>query len=403
VTASLNPEQTYLACLTPGGNGAIATLALVGPASVALLQELFQPRTIQPGKANFLAEACQTGRSGQFWLGKLGEGTGGPDEVVLALKRTAPVPWFEIHCHGGRQVITLLEELFAIRGVRLCSWPELMRQTDQSPLQVEALKALGEATTVRTAAILLDQYHGAFERAVEDIRESVRHSQFELAERQLRELARWVPLGRHLTQPWRVAVVGAPNVGKSSLINRIAGYQRCVVSPTPGTTRDVVTTRSAVDGWPVELIDTAGMRDQAEMLEAQGIEMALAAAAGADVCMWMLDASTPPGLPPRPLPSLRYVINKVDLTPAWDFAGIPEAIPLCATSGAGVNELLMALSSWLVPECCRAGMPVPFTERLGELVETAWDNCQKDRWDEVKQMLYNTLPGAGNETLCHKD
>src|SRR4029453_3197945 len=67
-------------------------------------------------------------------------------------------------------------------------------------------------------------------------------------------------LGQHLTAPWRVVLAGPPNVGKSSLINALAGYQRTIVSHVPGTTRDVVTTTTAIDGWPVELADTAGLR-----------------------------------------------------------------------------------------------------------------------------------------------
>src|SRR5207237_636472 len=108
-----------------------------------------------------------------------------------------------------------------------------------------ALEPLSKAPTVRTASIQLDQYRGAFARAVEAA----------LADPALiPELARFAPVGRHLVAPWAVAVVGPPNVGKSSLVNALAGYQRAVVSDVPGTTRDVVRTLVALDGWPVELI-----------------------------------------------------------------------------------------------------------------------------------------------------
>src|SRR5439155_711085 len=110
----------------------------------------------------------------------------------------------------------------------------------------------------------------------------------------LKELKSRTRLGRHLTNPWRVVVAGAPNVGKSSLVNALAGYARCVVSPTPGTTRDVVSTLIAVDGWPIELLDTAGLRLPGENLEQQGIALARAAVESADLCLWVIDASASP-------------------------------------------------------------------------------------------------------------
>ena len=84
----------------------------------------------------------------------------------------------------------------------------------------------------------------------------------------LREL---VPVAEHLDRPWRVVIAGAPNVGKSSLVNALAGFARSLVSPTAGTTRDVVTTRIALDGWPIELCDTAGQRESADAVESAGI------------------------------------------------------------------------------------------------------------------------------------
>jgi tRNA modification GTPase len=102
---------------------------------------------------------------------------------------------------------------------------------------------------------------------------------------QLDALLRWSEFGRHLTQPWQVVLTGVPNVGKSSLINRLLGYSRSIVYAEPGTTRDVVTAATAFDGWPVELSDTAGLRDAAGEIEAAGVERARRHLATADLAI----------------------------------------------------------------------------------------------------------------------
>src|SRR5207237_3740686 len=103
----------------------------------------------------------------RFWLGRLtGEVA---DEVVLALKRLTPVPWVELHCHGGQQLVRTLLETFRDRGLHVCTWPELERWTTEDPLRSAAAIALAEARTPRTAAILLDQYQGALRRLLEEV------------------------------------------------------------------------------------------------------------------------------------------------------------------------------------------------------------------------------------------
>src|SRR5262249_45570791 len=159
------------------------------------------------------------------------------------------------------------------------------------------------------------------------------------------ELARQVRLGRHLTAPWKVVVAGAPNVGKSSLVNALAGYQRSIVSPIPGTTRDVVTTSIAIDGWPIDLIDTGSLSEQAEELEQQGIRLAESAVAEADLCLMVLDgaanelSSATGGLRPPLAQNMQLVINKIDLPPGWDWNQELEAVRVSALTEAGLGEL----------------------------------------------------------------
>ena len=262
-----------------------------------------------------------------------------------------------------------------------CTWQELETKTTGNALRSAALAALTAAPTVRTAAILLDQFHGAFEKAIRAIRDTDDLDGLD-------ELVRYAPLGQHLTQPWRVVIAGAPNVGKSSLANALAGYQRSVVSPQPGTTRDAVSARIAVDGWPIELTDTAGLRSGADDLEEAGIEQARDVVASADLCLWLLDGSAPPVWPEETIAKLHYVVNKIDLPAAWDIREAASALAVSARTGAGVADLVQALANWLVPEAPPVGAAVPFTPELCDNIEAAARCRAAGLVDEARSFLF---------------
>jgi tRNA modification GTPase len=377
------PEAaTWLACLTPPGAGAIATIALRGPQAWAITRALFQP--LSP-TAPPLPDQPQPGH---FRLGRLGIDLA--DEVVLAVKRGAPSPWLEIHCHGGVEVVRLLSEAMVSKGAQSCSWRELEERSGADPMTVAATAALCEALTARTAAILLDQFHGAFGRTIASILGMLDAHDLAGAITSLEALARYSALGRHLTTPWKVAVLGPPNVGKSSLVNALAGFQRSIVAPTPGTTRDVVTTLIAVDGWPVELCDTAGLREAGESLEAEGMRRARDAAATADLCLWLLDASDAPEWPDPAPERCFFVINKTDLPSAWHWRSVSDALPVSAQTGAGLPELCAAMARWLVPQPPPTGAAVPFTAKQVDAIDDALRACRAGDAAEAAQCLRRT-------------
>jgi tRNA modification GTPase len=369
--------RTYLACLTPPGTAAIATLALRGPLAWTLVRDLAQRK---------LPEEPEPGR---FWLTRLGNAAPGEaDEVLVAVKQFAPEPSVELHCHGGREVVRFLEELLAARGVEVLTWQEFELASTGDPLRAAALVVLANAPTVRTAAIALDQYTGAFARAAQTIAMALRLGDIANADRLLEELDRYSGIGRHLNAPWRVVIAGAPNVGKSSLVNALAGYQRSVVSPIPGTTRDVVTTLLALDGWPVEVADTAGWRAADAPLEQEGIARAGQAMASADLCLWLVDASAPPIWPEANLGGVRVVINKIDLPPVWTLDGV-DAVGVSAQTGAGLLDLCQAIATWLVPAIPPPGAAVPFTPALSTAVAVIRAMTQAGRVPEALVKLEN--------------
>lgn len=313
--------DTFIALLTPPGKAAIATLALRGPRAWDLTRALFSPKYGQ------LPDEPTPGR---HWFGKLGREHA--DDAILAVKEHS----IELHCHGGLEVVRWLTDLFVESGAVAVPWQDFV---DNGAL----LNLLARAPTTRTASILLDQINGAWEHVTPD------------QAPRLREL---IPLGKHLVEPWKIVLAGAPNAGKSSLMNALAGYTRSIVAPTPGTTRDVVTTRIAIDGWPVELIDTAGLRETPSSLERQGIERATQAAKDADLRLWLLDGSAEPVHAP-PGQDWKLVINKVDLPPAWNWDDAVPSMRLSARSGAGVPELCDWISRTLVPVVPSPGQAVP--------------------------------------------
>jgi tRNA modification GTPase len=278
------------------------------------------------------------------------------DEVVLVIRGPDS---FEIHCHGGRRVVEWLLGLMRSAGADEVAWREIVMPGFADP---RAAALLPFAKTVRTAAILLDQAHGACERAV--------------VANDVEVLRRNAAVGRRLVEPWTVAIAGPPNAGKSTLLNALAGFTRSVVSPIPGTTRDAVSVSLAFDGWLIDLIDTAGLRETLDAVEIEGVERARQAVATSDLCLWVIDATEPvpasaddiAGQLGRVSGSTLLVLNKCDLIAAPSHK-LPDAIRISAATGQGLTELATRIVQTLIPVAPAPGEPVPYTPELCRLCD----------------------------------
>jgi tRNA modification GTPase len=391
--------------LTPAGTAALAVIAIRGPRAWPLISSRFEPLAVR----GWPPERIQ---AGDFWLGRFRASERGlVDHLIVVVDRADDQTWLEVHCHGGREVVRWICEILETEGIATVSWQRLKTETEGRSPDIEA--ALAQAPTMRTAAILLDQAQGALAR---DIAEILGHWPGEQAGKALAALASRLELGQHLVEPWKIAVLGATNVGKSALVNALAGYTRSIVSEVPGTTRDVLSVRLALDGWAVELWDTAGMRESLSSLEREGIERARQAGAGADLCLWVLDSSAWPIWPDSALPNLRFVLNKIDLPPAWpcrrdalmariepksvapasalwhDLPTVSFAVPtISAKTGEGIPELCQAINRWLVPEPPPAGAAVPCTRAIAELVRSANRAFAQSNFDDARLQLLSVL------------
>jgi tRNA modification GTPase len=192
---------------------------------------------------------------------------------------------------------------------------------------------------------------------------------------QLDALLEWAEFGLHLTSPWKVVIVGRPNVGKSSLLNALAGFARSIVFDQPGTTRDLVTAEIALGGWPVQLVDTAGLRDSRCALESAGIGLAREQLALADCRLIVVDTSQPPEPEDFELlsasPNAIIVAHKSDLTDVWKDRTPEHARRVSSLTGSGVDSLAEAIAESLVPRIPESGTPIPVTCRQVELLRRA--------------------------------
>jgi tRNA modification GTPase len=208
--------------------------------------------------------------------------------------------------------------------------------------------------------------------------ESIEASNWPQAAQTLDVLLAHRDVGLHLTTPWQVVLTGPPNVGKSSLINALMGFQRAIVSPTPGTTRDVVTATTAIDGWPVQLADTAGLRETRDELEAAGVELARVALSKADLVIVVQEAmNSTAEFDSQLLPLSKRAIqvrSKVDLlgdASGKDVDAEPPRVPnhspraqvinTSTVTREGISELIATIGASIVPNPPAPGEAVPFT------------------------------------------
>ncbi len=352
----------FLSVLTAPGRGAIAVIRVWGPGAVAVADSAFRPV-----RGRRLAETPP----GRLRVGRIGAGLG--DEVVaVVIDEGGRPPEVEIQCHGGPAAIALVVEALGAAGAKTRSQRAWARHSAGSSLRAEASLALGSAPTVRVAEVMLDQAEGALDDEIRRALDAIPDEAIFLLDG-LIERAR---LGTRLTAGWRVVLAGRPNVGKSRLLNALAGYDRAIVAPTPGTTRDVVTVLAAFGGWPVELADTAGLRAALDPIEAEGVALARARQRGADLVLVVLDRSEPLDDLDRAVladhPGALVVANKLDLPAAWDDREI-GAIAVSAERGDGIDALVEAVAARLVPEPPPPGSGVPsrpiHARRLGLIRE----------------------------------
>lgn len=357
-------RDTIVAAATPAGTGGVAIVRLSGDDAEAIasgiMGDLPEPRRAQirlfSGSDN---ERIDYGMALYF----PGPNSFTGESVV------------EFHAHGGPVVVGLLIDAAMAQGARRAEPGEFSKRAflngklDLS--QAEAIADLIGSGTRQAAAAALRSLTGAFSEVVHELVLQVRElrtyveaaidfpdedidflsdlalaRRIDLCREKFDEVTAAAENGRVLRDGLQVVIMGPPNAGKSSLLNALAGSEAAIVTDIAGTTRDVLREHINIDGLAVELIDTAGLREDPGVIEAEGIRRARSAMESADAILWLADVTASASEPPEvsdERPVLR-VFNKVDL------GGQPtgrreEGIFLSALTGAGLGELREALKS----------------------------------------------------------
>lgn len=367
-TDTTDTTDTIAAIATPPGRGGVGIVRISGPRAAAVAQAL----------CGRLPEPRRATRT------RFSAADGAPIDDGLALFFAGPASFtgedvLELHAHGSPHVLEQLVALALALGARRAEPGEFTRRAflnDKLDLaQAEAVADLIDAATLAAARAAARSLTGEFSARIETLRESIirlrmfveatldfpeEDVEFIEQARAREQLADTTAAleavlaaarhGQRLHDGAVIVLAGAPNVGKSSLLNALAGEDLAIVTPIAGTTRDTVRARLDLEGVPVEVIDTAGLRPTDDPVEAIGIERTHAALGRADLALLMIEATAPdpeaalaalaPELP-ESLPRL-VVANKIDLC-AHRSALPAGALAVSAKTGEGLDALRAAL------------------------------------------------------------
>jgi tRNA modification GTPase len=390
-------DDPIAAIATAPGRGAVGIVRVSGPSLVALIDAICA-RTLKPREATYLPFRAADG-------GTIDQG--------LAIYFPAPHSYtgedvLELQAHGGPVVLQLLlarcleagAESHSesgkprLAGLRIAQPGEFTQRAflnDKIDLaQAEAIADLIDASTEAAARSASRSLSGEFSREIHALRDALihlrmlveatldfpeeeidflnkadAHGQLERLQQTLARVMQRARQGALLREGIKVVIAGQPNAGKSSLLNALAGAELAIVTPVPGTTRDVVSQTIQIEGVPLHVIDTAGLRDSADHIEQIGIARAWDQIAGADAVLFLHDLTgagaagyaeadqaiagtlqqkLPPGIP------VLDVWNKVDAVPdAAPAEAAPSALRLSAKTGLGLDALrrqLLEVAGW---------------------------------------------------------
>lgn len=394
----MNSPPDGFQLLTSPGPAAIATLRVCGRAVEHFLRSYLRARPVETWQAGMMMRAAL--------LDERGESI---DDVLVAVHAAGPDWDVCVHLHGSPWLVRRCTELLVRTGLKPLDPLAASPWSTESLIDAEAYALMPHMFTLRGLAWLEAQRR----ELPAAVRRILTVDHLPVAARECRALAARGGLVDWFRRPLRVAIVGPPNAGKSTLTNALAREEVALVSDRPGTTRDWVEARGDIDGLPVAWLDTAGLRPAGDAIEAAGIESAHGLLATADAVVLVLDGVNAgvaadvlrawTGRPPSCV-----AFNKCDLGLAWRplMAALPAAwrsrvVAISAASRVGLGALAAAVVAGAGRELSQLSFPAAFTDRQRQalLAGVRCDSLGALRERLASVIGSNSVAGGRNEPI----
>jgi tRNA modification GTPase len=408
--------------ITPPGQGGVAAVRLAGPNSRAFLERVFRPTSSDRVSPFLMRHGRIVGQNGDII-----------DEVLAVFmpagRSYTGLDQVEIFCHGGTQVVRMLLDLIVASGARPAEPGEFTKLAFLNGridlAQAEAVAELIASSTRVSHRSGLDHLSGIFSTYVDELRNrllttladleaSIDFAEDDVAPVELEKLdcdlkdsldqvtrlAETYRGGRIIREGFRVVICGRPNVGKSSLFNLLLAQERALVDPEAGTTRDFLSEWVDLDGFAVNLVDTAGFRDSTNRVEQGGQAKATEIIEKADLILWLADLSQPAwqsqlsvDLKPIEGKQVLLVGNKTDLAEESRVKLSADLLPLSCVTRNGLDQLRKRIVASI-----NEGMP---DLTSGHVVTSArHKHCLDLAGDSLRAVLQSVKSGASSEILA---
>jgi len=403
-------QETIAALATSPGEGALAVIRISGPKALDIADAIFRGR-----------KAPSATEERRVLFGSIVDAGGEIlDEVLLTTFRNprsyTGEDLVEISGHGGSLVASRVLTAALEAGARMARPGEFTERAFLNGkldlTQAEAVMDLISASTPRAARAAASQLEGRLGEEINalrgDLLDGVAHleafidfpeegidpeSGAALTHRMegiadhLRRLLDTADEGRLLREGITLALCGAPNAGKSSLLNRLLGSERAIVSEVAGTTRDTIEERASLGGYPFRVIDTAGLRETSDPVEREGVERARHAANNADLRIHLVDASQPDRTITPLFEEEVIVWNKVDLVPSGERSTLSGELAISCQTGEGIGQLVEAIVAKVTGRSRSEGSPD------GAAINARHQECLKRAASALQEAI--ALLGAG--------